>query len=64
MIVKVCFNEEPGNHTHLISLPRNYSLIAMSGNTSNFEIRNNVFHWWIVWLVHLVQLVARPASTS
>ena len=51
-------HEESGNYTHLISLPRNYSLIAKSGTSSNFEIRNIAFHL----LVHLVQLVARSVN--
>ena len=36
-------HEDPGNYTHIILLPKNYSLITKSGTSSNFEIRNIAF---------------------
>ena len=40
--------KEPGNYTHLILSPRNYSLIARSSTSSNFEVRNIAFHLLVV----------------
>ena len=39
-------HEEPGIYTHLISFPRNYSLIAKSGTSFNFGIRKITF-WFV-----------------
>ena len=59
-------NEEPENYTHLISLPRIYSLLAQFGTSFKFWVLEvlHLFCQWLVLLVHLVQLVARPVGIS
>ena len=56
--------EEPGNYTHLISLPRNCSLLTQF-DTSFIIWRSGTWHFilLVVSTVNiLVQLAARPAN--
>ena len=55
-------HEDPGNYTHIISLPRNYSYITKSGTSSNFEIRNIAFCLLVVSTVSTSSTVSSQVS--
>ena len=57
-------HKEPGNCTHLILLPRNYSVIAKSGTSFNFGIRRIAFHLLVVSTVSTFSTVSSLASKN
>ena len=55
-------HEEPGNYTHLISLPRSYSLIANSSSSFRFWDQKNAFHLLVVSTVSTFSTVSCQVS--
>ena len=54
--------EEPGNHTHIIPLPRNYSLLAQFGTSFKFWAQENCTLLLVVNTVSTFSTVSSKAT--
>ena len=54
--------EEPGNHTHIIPVPKNYSLLAQFHTSLKFRVQENCTWLLVVNTVSMFSTVSNLAS--